>query len=215
MPKTLYFVRHGQSDWNAEGRVQGQWESVLTDLGIAQAQANGAALAKLGVTKIYASPLKRTRQTAAAIADATGNAVTFDARLKEWDSGDWSGHLYEDVRARWPEEWAAWRQDMWHYRPPGCENFVDLFNRGGAFLKTVLGEPPDQKIAVVSHGFIMRAMIAYLINLSPEDALRIATENDVFFRFTKKTDAWAPERFQGGVQPESGLYSDEAPQSVA
>ncbi len=194
MTEIIYFIRHGQTNWNAERRMQGQWESELTDLGRAQAKANAEAAAALGVDAIYASPLRRTCDSAQMLADETGLSVTFDDRLKEWHAGDWSGHLYDDVIAQWPEEWAAWRADMWRYRPPSAENFEDLTERGCAFLEDhVLGHQAS-RIAIVSHGFIGRVMIAHLLKLSTADALEIHQPNDVFFAVAKSTQGWMMTR---------------------
>ena len=120
MAQTLFFIRHGQTNWNAERRMQGQWESELTDFGRAQARQSAETLRSLGVQAIFSSPLRRARDTAEMIAEATGLKITYDDRLKEWSAGDWSGHLYADVVSHWPAEWAAWRDDMWRYRHYRC-----------------------------------------------------------------------------------------------
>ncbi|MEE4360963.1 MAG: histidine phosphatase family protein, partial [Pseudomonadales bacterium] len=98
--KHLYFVRHGQTEWNAVARMQGQWNSDLSELGRAQARVSGALLAGRGIEAMFASPLDRTRQTAALINEHLNLPVTYDDRLKEWDCGDWSGHLYAEVAER-------------------------------------------------------------------------------------------------------------------
>lgn len=212
MAETLYFIRHGQTEWNAERRMQGQWESDLTALGRAQAKQTASAVSALGVDSIYASPLRRARDTAQALADATGRPVTFDDRLKEWRAGDWSGFLYEDIPARWPEEWKAWNADRWTYRPPNGENFVDLAERGGAFLKDIIAAP-EPRIAIVSHGFITRAMIACLLKLPPTEALYLQTPNDAFFRLQRETDGWRAEQYDAGGAP--GQARGEAPTGLA
>ena len=214
MPKAIYFVRHGETDWNAERRMQGQRESDLTERGRRQAEQNAEAVARLGVDAVYASPLRRARHSAEALARRTGLAVAFDDRLKEWDAGDWSGFLYDEVKAKWPEEWAAWRADMWRYRPPSCENFEDLVIRGGAFLDDVLSTDAE-KTAIVSHGFIGRAMMCVLGRLPPADALRLRTANDVFFRFRRMGDAWEADAFEAGNGPFFSLFEEAAPSRTA
>lgn len=208
MPRTIYFVRHGETHWNVERRMQGQWEADLTTRGLQQAEQNAETLAKLGVDAIFASPLRRARDSAQALSRQTRLAVTFDDRLKEWNAGDWSGNLYDAVQEKWPAEWAAWRMDMWGYRPPGAENFEDLANRGGAFLEDIL-ETDFEDIAVVSHGFIGRAMMLKLARLAPSEALRLHTANDVFFRFQRHGDDWKTDRFEAGQGPFPGLFEDE------
>lgn len=210
MSKIIYFIRHGETNWNAERRMQGQWESDLTERGRQQADKNAETVANLGVDAIYASPLRRARHSAEALSQRTDHDLIFDDRLKEWNAGDWSGHLYAEVVEKWPEEWTAWRADMWNYRPPGCENFQDLARRGGDFLNDIL-VTEHQRIAVVSHGFIGRAMMLVLAKLQPDDALRLHTANDAVFRFKGAKDNWETDRFEAGVGPIPGLFKDEDP----
>lgn len=212
MPKTIYFIRHGETHWNVERRMQGQWEADLTERGLQQAEQNAETVAQLGVEAIYASPLRRARHSAEALSRRTDLAINFDDRLKEWNAGDWSGHLYEEVQEKWPEEWAAWRADMWSYRPPACENFEDLANRGGAFLDDIL-TMDTAKIAVVSHGFIGRAMMLVLARLAPSEALQLQTANDAFFRFQRNGDGWETDRFEAGQGPFTGLFDNQEPAS--
>lgn len=214
MPQTLYFIRHGETDWNAERRMQGQWESDLTARGREQAEGNAETAAALGVDAIHASPLRRARRSAEALSRRTGLDIAFDDRLKEWSAGDWSGYLYEEIPAKWPEEWAAWRADMWTYRPPGAENFVDLVKRGTAFLDDIL-ETDVPAIAVVSHGFIGRAMMSVLAGLAPDDAMRLKTANDAFFRFRRSGNGWITDRFENGAGPLPGLFAQGSPSLIA
>ena len=214
LAKTLYFIRHGETDWNAERRMQGQRESDLTARGREQAEGNAEAAAALGVDAIYASPLRRARHSAEALSRRTGLAIAFDDRLKEWSAVDWSGFLYEEIPAQWPQEWATWRADMWSYRPPGAENFEDLVNRGTAFLDDIL-DTDAPAIAVVSHGFIGRAMMSVLAGMAPADAMRLKTANDVFFRFRRSGDTWIADRFENGEGPLRGLYEQGEASRIA
>ena len=214
MTRTLYLIRHGQTEWNAEKRMQGQAESDLTALGREQAANNAEAVSALGVDAIFASPLRRARDSALALSERTGLPITFDARLMEWRAGDWSGSLYADIVKRWPQEWAAWEADRWTYRPPGAENFADLVDRGGKALADIL-RADVRRIAIVSHGFITRGMLAYMLALDPEDALEIKTPNDAFFRLREKNGAWIADRFEAGAGPFPGLGEDAAPPTLA
>lgn len=179
--RTLYFVRHGQTDWNAEGRVQGRLESDLTPKGEAQARATAERVAAFGVDAIVASPLRRARQSAEILADVTGLPVRYDERLVEWDAGEWSGHLYAELVERWPHEWGAWTDDPWTVAAPGGETFEDLVTRGRPALDEVLASDVA-RTALVFHGFIGRALLADLIGLSRDHAVRLNAPNDAFFR---------------------------------
>ncbi len=179
--RTLYFIRHGQTDWNRIRRMQGQWNSQLDTLGRAQAEAHGRLLAGFGLDALVASPLDRTRQTAEGIRRHLPLPVTYDDRIKEWDSGDWSGHMYADLPGRWPAEWAAWTADPYNVRAPGGENYPDMFDRARPFLDDLLATP-HRCIGIVSHGMIGKVMIAALAGLDPAETLAIQQRNDVIFR---------------------------------
>lgn len=207
--KTLYFVRHGQTEWNAIARMQGQWNSDLNELGRAQADVNGQFLQHCGIEQCYVSPLDRTRQTAEIINQYLDLDLEFDDRIKEWHCGDWSGEMYADVKVRWKTEWDAWQADPFNYRGPNAENYTDMQNRVLPFLDRLLTDPADN-IAIVSHGLIGRVMIALLLELSQEDTLSFHQPNDVIFRLTEVgagTDAqrFFTEYFEGGKGPYEGF----------
>jgi broad specificity phosphatase PhoE len=105
----LWFVRHGESVWNAEGRWQGQADPPLTERGRHQAQRAAERLARLGIACIVASDLGRARETAQILGARLGLAPSFDPALRELDVGRWSGHPVAEVARRWPEELAAFR----------------------------------------------------------------------------------------------------------
>ncbi|MDP6651497.1 MAG: histidine phosphatase family protein, partial [Gammaproteobacteria bacterium] len=95
----LHLIRHGQTDWNEERRVQGQSESRLTEMGIQQAQQLGAKLRHLEFDQVYCSSSLRTRQTAEHVFSHTDHAVEFMDELREIHLGPWEGNLYDDVES--------------------------------------------------------------------------------------------------------------------
>jgi broad specificity phosphatase PhoE len=205
--RTWYLVRHGETVWNAEKRMQGQFESELNALGRTQAARSGETLAKLGVDQVFASPLLRVRQTLAEIAPHVSFAPVFDDRLKEWASGDWSGFLYADIATRWPAEFAAWEADRYNVRSPGGENFVDLDARAASFFAEH-GDVAHSRIAIVAHGFINRALAKRLLGLSPDEAMDIRQNNDVIFRVRTGDGGPVADHFIGGEGPFPGLPSE-------
>lgn len=119
--RTLVLVRHGETDWNAEGRAQGHADVALNDTGHAQADAVARALARFAPTRLWSSDLVRAMQTAEYVAAATGLAIEPDPRLREYDVGKRSGLTMEEFAAFFPEEHAAWLAHD-HSRPvPGEE----------------------------------------------------------------------------------------------
>lgn len=198
--RTWYLVRHGETEWNAIARMQGQLDSSLTARGREHARSSGALLARLGVDAMFASPLGRVRETLAIVGEHVALEPIFDDRLKEWSSGDWSGELYADLPTRWPTEYAAWIGDRYNVRSPGGENFVDLVVRARAFVEMAHRTSAD-RIAIVAHGFLNRALAEVLLGLSPAEAMRIHQGNDVVIRIVDDD----VDHFVAGAGPVPGL----------
>lgn len=204
--RTWYFVRHGETDWNAEKRMQGQWESNLNDKGRAQADVNGRWLAGLGIQHVWSSPQVRVRQTAEIISQHMPLAQNpqFDDRLKEWSAGDWSGMLYEDIAVERTEEWNAWVADRYRYRPPNGENFVDLEVRANSFLAEAAAHPAET-VAIFAHGFIIRVTVGCLTGLSVEEVLAVKQSNDIVIRVRQQDGDTIIDHFKAGNGPLDGL----------
>ena len=204
--RVWYFVRHGETDWNAEKRMQGQWESNLNENGKRHADVNGRWLKDLGIEHVWASPQIRVRQTAEIIAQHMPLAAnpTFDDRLKEWSSGDWSGMLYADIRVERPDEWEAWVNDRYGYRPPNGKNFEDLEVRADGFLADTRDHPSKVR-AVLAHGFIIRVTVGRLTGLTPEEVLAVKQTNETVIRVTETSDGMAIDHFVAGTGPFPGL----------
>lgn len=202
--KQLFFVRHGQTEWNASQRMQGQWNSDLNEVGRSQAKANGKLLAGLCVEALFVSPLDRTRQTAEIINRYLDVPVTYDGRIKEWDCGDWSGHLYADVQKKWARQWQAYQANRFHYRGPNCENFPDMIRRARPFLDELL-EQPAERVAIISHGMIGRVMVSLLLQLDETDVLSFGQDNDVVFHLAMSDSRVKATHFVAGDGPFEGF----------
>jgi len=202
--KEIYFVRHGQTEWNAIRRMQGQWNSDLSELGRAQADINGKFLKQIGIDYLVASPLDRTRQTAEIITDHLQIEFGVDDRIKEWDCGDWSGEMWDDLQQKWPDEFSAWQLDQFHYRGPNAENYPDMVRRSTPFLNEVLATE-FSRVAVVSHGMIGRAMIGTLLSMPPEEMLGFSQTNDTVIKLTTENDGFKAVHYVGGTGPNPGL----------
>jgi len=187
--------------------MQGRWNSDLNEIGRKQADVNGAFLLSQGIETIVASPLDRTRQTAEIINRHLDLDVTFDDRIMEWDCGDWSGHLYADVKVKWAEQWRALEADRFNYRGPNCENYPDMFERIVPFLNEIKRRP-EKNIAIVSHGMIGKVMVAQLLDLLPDETLAMHQPNDVIYRIGLTSESTEVAHFVGGVGPISGIDID-------
>jgi broad specificity phosphatase PhoE len=206
----LYFVRHGQTEWNAIARMQGQWNSDLNDLGRRQADTNGQLLGQLDIQAIYASPLDRTRQTTEIIQKYVPLDATYDHRIMEWDCGHWSGYLYEEIKTRWEEEWEALEADRFNYRGPGCENYPDMIERASPFVEEILQDPAEN-IAIVSHGMIGRVMIGLVMQFTEPEMLGFTQPNDVVYRIdVPRNQLGEPQlnHYSAGAGPHDGVIKN-------
>jgi broad specificity phosphatase PhoE len=148
----IAFVRHGQTELNRGGRLQGRIDAPLSALGAEQAAALGRGFASMPVTRVLSSPLQRARDTAVEIARAHKLAVEIDERLIELDYGAWDGLALADVSAA---DWAAWRRDP-EFAPPGGERLSDVGARVAGFCADVL---TDDVVVAVSHVSPIKAAV--------------------------------------------------------
>ena len=202
--RTWYLVRHGETEWNAAARMQGQLDSSLTPRGREHARTSGRLLARLGVDAVFASPLGRVRETLAILSGHVTVTPAFDDRLKEWSAGAWSGELYSDLPRRWPDEWAAWTADRYNQRSPGGENFVDLTVRARAFVEAA-NRAPGERVAVVAHGFFNCVLAEVLLGLSTVETMQIRQANDIVIRIVVTDGVPSVDHFVGDVGPATGL----------
>jgi probable phosphoglycerate mutase len=170
-PLTLLLVRHGQSEWNAAGRLQGQTADVpLTERGHAQAAAAARELARLRPRALISSDLHRAVQTAEHCARATGLPFSTTPALREQGYGVLEGRLSREL----------WDVVDWtdpHWSAPGGESLAELHGRVAAYLKELAAEPPAEVIALVTHGDTIRAAQAVAAGLGPDALPSITPHN--------------------------------------
>ncbi len=162
----LYLVRHAESTWNAEGRVQGHADPPLSERGLAQAERLAERFRGEPIDALYSSPLERARQTAERIAEATALATQIDDRLKEHDMGLFTGLVWREIVEQFPEFSRAWMEramDM-----PGGEKQAAFHMRATGVMQDIAARHPDGQIVVVSHGGILGEYLAHLLGLDPE-----------------------------------------------
>jgi probable phosphoglycerate mutase len=161
-----YLVRHGESVFNVESRVQGQADVSLSDLGRLQADALAAWTrslpADVTIDEIWSSPLTRARETATAMAAALGLSLQIEEGLAELHAGIFQGHLWADLEAAFPEEVACWRSGDAEYAIPGGESRAGLAARGRAALEK-LAQRPARHMIVVAHGGVLTAALGSLL----------------------------------------------------
>jgi broad specificity phosphatase PhoE len=170
---TLYVIRHGQTEENANGLLSGQNDSPLTDLGRAQARANGLLLQKhagdLARYDFFASSLHRTCCTMEIVREAAGlppRGYHADRRLMEADFGDWSGRVYDDLKVTDKAGWDAREADRWNFTPPGGQSYAQVHARVGNFLATL-----RRDAVIVCHQGSVRSIRSHYLRLNAEQTV--------------------------------------------
>ncbi|WAC74514.1 histidine phosphatase family protein [Roseateles sp. SL47] len=154
-PTLILAIRHGETAWNREGRLQGHLNLPLNDLGQAQAQRLGAALADQTIHAVYASDLDRAHATARAVAEPHGLVVTTDPRLRERSFGRFEGRLWADIEAEAPESALRWRQRDPTFEPPGGESLTTFYARCVEAASAIAAAHAGQTVALVAHGGVL------------------------------------------------------------
>jgi phosphoserine phosphatase len=152
----IFLARHGETEWNREGRYQGRRESALTELGHAQARALAQALASHPIARVVSSPLSRCVETAQPLASALAVPVETDGRLIEIGHGDWEGRLRSEIAERDAETYRAWREHPERVRFRGGESLADVLERWRTFAASM---PGGDNVAIVTHDVLVRVAI--------------------------------------------------------
>lgn len=160
--KTLYLVRHGETDSNAAGITMGQKDVPLNARGLAQARQTADWLARHPIARIVSSDLSRAMATATPLAEALGLAVESDVRLRELGFGIFEGRHIAECEKEQPETVARWRSGEFDFAPPGGETRRSLMERTRAVLGELLVSD-DEHIAVFAHGGTLNAIHTHII----------------------------------------------------
>jgi broad specificity phosphatase PhoE len=188
----LLLIRHGQSRANVEGILQGATPGELTAHGHRQAEAVAGRLASVAPDLILSSDLRRARDTAEAIAVATGRSVEEDGLLREWDVGAFEGRRPEELVA------AAARAGLplEAFAPPGGERLLDVAVRAGTVAERLVARRGEGvgTLVVVSHGDLLRALIGRLLGGGHDVGRRFHLENSSVTEFRLVANDWRVER---------------------
>ena len=173
--RRLVMLRHGQTEYNAGSRMQGQLDIELSDLGREQAAAAAEVLAKRQPLLIVSSDLRRALDTAVALGERAGQPVLVDTRLRETHLGDWQGLTHIEVDTAAPGARLAWRDNAW-WAPHGGESRVDVAARSRPLVAELVAEQtdwgsdragagPERPVVLVAHGGLIGALTAALLGL--------------------------------------------------
>ncbi len=154
MERFVYLIRHGATDWNHGGYIQGHLDTPLNEDGRTQARHVAQRLADIGATVLYSSDLLRTYETAHIIGQATGLPIIQKTGLREMHFGDWQGLSSAQIKERDPERYAARRANPHDVPPPGGETWLQFYQRGVNALHDILRTTDAEKIIIATHSGI-------------------------------------------------------------
>lgn len=198
MTARLILIRHGRTDWNDEGRYQGQMNPGLNTTGRQQAHNTARQVAPLKPAAIYSSDLARALETAQIIGEALAMDVTTDRRLRELMQGKWEGMLYADIQQQYAAELQQFQADPLRHGPPEGENLAQLLRRVIAALDDIARQHKHQSVLVVTHKLPIAGLRCMLEGRHPAEVWDAIPENAQFVPFDwtagelTPPEAWAP-----------------------
>lgn len=189
--KSVYLIRHGETDFNREGRLQGTMPVPLNENGQLQAQALGLYLKRQPIDVIYTSPLLRARQTADLIGQVVNAPIEDDARLQEINFGQFAGLTYTDIKTQYANEYRMWDSGDMSYTVPAGESRFDVQRRMTRAWGEIATNNGHDRVALVSHGAALKILLKQLFYRLPNKVL-VNTSVTTLTRFGQ---VWEIESF--------------------
>lgn len=173
----LYLIRHGQTDWNIQGKIQGSHDIPLNETGREQARQVAKGMESKLITRIFSSTLKRARETAEEIAKIQNVDICYKKELIEVEFGKWEGLTWEEIKKAFPNEYQRWSSNPVEVAPTGGETQDQVIWRTMEVVEEILKVTNGREdVAIVSHGLTIAYLIAYMMRNHPEEA-EIIVEN--------------------------------------
>lgn len=173
----LCLIRHGQTDWNIEGRYQGQSDVPLNQAGCLQANGLAGRLQGQSFAAVYSSDLIRAKKTAEVIAASFHLPVVIDHRLREINQGEWEGQHVEAIKARYLQLWQQRAMDPASFRPPGGETVQEVSTRVYLALDEITGIYRSGTVLIVSHGLALATAICKVNRIPIGQVFQMIPEN--------------------------------------
>jgi len=161
----LIVVRHGETVWNVQGRLQGHLDSDLTTLGCRQADATAKRLARETFHVLYSSDLGRAYRTAERVAQQTGHAIITDRRLRERNLGIFQGLTYEEIRSRFSQEYEPFKARHPNHAMPQGESACQQYHRIVECVKEMTHRHKGQRVVLVTHGGVLGILFRHALNI--------------------------------------------------
>ena len=193
MKTRFIVVRHGETRWNVERRIQGHGDSPLTGTGMRQAEAIARRLAREHFDALVASDLPRAMQTAQAIAAACGLPIRADARLRERNFGAGEGMTYDEINRAWPDAFSLTRETDADFAIPGGESRRQFHERIREAFLALAREHEGRRVAVVAHGGVLAALYRAIHDIPVGKPHKIPISNASYNAVAFAADSWSLE----------------------
>jgi broad specificity phosphatase PhoE len=188
--KTTYFVRHGETRFNQEKRLQGWRDSPLSDRGREQVRIVAQLLKPLGLSRAWISPLGRALETAEILQRELNLSLETLSALREVSFGDFEGFTLPEIDRLFPGLWQTRQANKWSYRPPGGESNQEATPRAVEVANRIDSLPDQEPILIIAHFAINRLILAALAGLTPDETMNQNVPHDVVYRAQKQDCKW-------------------------
>ena len=173
----IFLIRHGLSEWNKLNKIQGQKNTILTELGEKQAAHMGNRLIEENIDIIYSSDLKRAYDTAKIISNIINKPLISSEAIREINFGQWEGLNTEELQEKYRDEYLTWTKEPDKLNMDGAETLEDLKHRGMKYIDHIVKENQNKNIAIVSHGVMLKVIILGLLGVDMSHYKNISLNN--------------------------------------
>ncbi|MDG1486575.1 MAG: histidine phosphatase family protein [SAR324 cluster bacterium] len=177
----IILIRHGETEWNSQKRMQGHSNSDLSEVGREQIQALGELMKNVSFDHIYSSDSLRARQTAEAITQYSGHTLQFDQRIREKNLGVFEGLTSTEAKERHPEVYRLFKTAGANYVIDEGESTQQLLERALEFIEEIRLRHPQERVVMVTHGGVVRVLMKYALGLSIDSPTRFIIKNTGIF----------------------------------
>ncbi|MFO7929657.1 MAG: histidine phosphatase family protein [Candidatus Humimicrobiaceae bacterium] len=162
----LFLVRHGQTQWNLEGRYQGDRDIELTPIGVSQGELASRYLSNVNFSNIYSSPLKRALDTANLLNNGRGKEIIIKENLKEINFGKWEGLKFAQINDKYHDDYQNWLEDPFGNPPTEGEDFGSFIGRTSNEISNIVQENKDRSnVAIATHGGVIIALLVHWLRI--------------------------------------------------
>ena len=177
----IILIRHGETEWNSQKRMQGHSNSDLSEVGMGQIQALGELMKNVSFDHIYSSDSLRTRETAEAITQYSGHTLQFDQRIREKNLGVFEGLTSTEAKERHPEIYRLFKTAGANYVIDEGESTQQLLERALEFIEEIRLRHPQERVVMVTHGGVVRVLMKHALGLSIDAPTRFIIKNTGIF----------------------------------